>query len=154
MMDENWSRYNQRRIYSLYQGSVGHFAFRWPNFKRKFLSSNISLKKHCFTLRGRFLFGLNPLNSSRVRIQNIANPILDKKHRKVLFRTLSTKATYVFLAQFLLNETKRYFKGYAIIYLLSFAWSSRSFERKIVSPWKMSFKRCKKWKGCQSTFFA
>ena len=39
---------------------------------------------------------------------------------------------------------KKVFKGHAIIYLLSFAKSSRSFERKIVSLWKMFFNCCKK----------
>ena len=44
-----------------------------------------------------------------------------RKHRNVWFRTLSSKAILVFPAQFLLNQTKRYFKGYAIINLLSLA---------------------------------
>ena len=44
-----------------------------------------------------------------------------RKHRNVWFRTLSSRAILVFPAQFLLNQTKRDFKGYAIINLLSLA---------------------------------
>ena len=74
---------NRTNFTPRWESSVGDFAFCWPDFKREFLSSNRSLKKHWFIMRGWFQFGINPLNSSWVRIQNVGNPILDTKHRSV-----------------------------------------------------------------------
>ena len=79
--------------------NIVHFAFCWPSFKREFFSSNTSLKKHWFIMRGWFRFGINPLSAGSRHCESY----FGRKHRNVWFRTLSSKAIHVFPAQFLLN---------------------------------------------------
>ena len=115
-MDENWSPLetaNRRRIYRgsctmVWYSNMVHFAFRWLSFKREFLSSNTSLKKHWFTMRGWVRFGYKSAEFKLSADSKHCESYYDTKHRNVWFRTLSTKAIHVFLAQFLLNKIKRY----------------------------------------------
>ena len=106
MLDENWSLLKTAKPKTDLQPVPGvgrAFCIPLAIFQAEIPLFKYLPKETLLHFARPILFGLNPLNSSRVRIQNITNPILDTKHRNVLFRTLSTKATYVFVAQYLLN---------------------------------------------------
>ena len=128
-MDENRSPLEtgiRRRIYRgsctmVWYRNMVHFAFRWPSFKREIFLFKY-LPKETLIHNARLIPIWNKSAEFKLSADSKhCESYFGRKHRNVWFRTLSSKAIHVFPAQFLLNYTKRYFKGYAIINLLSFA---------------------------------